>query len=153
MDDLRKTYLTKAAEYDAAIQQALATNDASSLARIRQLNTDVSTVLDQMLQQLTFAKKDTPLLVKERDQLVEKLRRIQMDYNGLRVNTDTLETLRRIREQEGGSYKQALYRYLLFFFIVCIGVLLMLLFVKSGSGQSESTASSAATPRMTPPLT
>lgn len=152
MEDLRKKYLTTSAEYDAAVQQALATNDASGVARIRQLNTDVSKLLDQMIQQLTFAKKETPMLIQERDRLVERLRRIQMDYNGLRVNTDTLETLRRIREQESGSYTQQLYRYLLFFFIVCVGILFMLLFVKKGS-QSESTASSAATPRMTPPLT
>lgn len=151
MNELRTKYLSKSAEYDAVIQQALTSNDSSLVVRIRQMNADVSTLLDQMIQALTFTKSDTPLLIKERDSLVEKLRRIQLDYNGLLVNTDSLETLRRIREQEGGSFKRDLYRYLLFFFIVCVGIVLMMLFVKKGS-QSESTASSAATPRMTPPL-
>jgi hypothetical protein len=151
MDEIRTKYLAKSAEYDSVIQQALASNDSTLIGRIRQLNTDVSTLLDQMLKALTFAKNDTPLLLKERDGLIEKLRRIQLDYNGLLVNTDKLETLRRIREQEEGSFKRDLFRYLMFFFIVCVGILLMILFVKKGS-QSESTATSAATPRMTPPL-
>jgi hypothetical protein len=152
MNELRTKYLAKSAEYDAAIQRAIATNDITMVAQIRQMNTDVSKLLDQMIQALTFAKNDTPILVKERDTLVQKLRRIQLDYNGLLVNTDKLETLRRIREQEGDSFKRDLYRYLLFFFIVCVGILLMILFVKKGS-QRDSTASSAATPSTMPPLT
>lgn len=151
MDQLRTQYQGKSASYDAAIQKALATNDASQIATIRQLNTDVSALLDKMIEQLTFAKKETPALVKERDALVEKLRRIQQDYNGLRANTDALETLRRIREGETSTFKRELYRYLALFFVVCVGVLLLILFVKGGS-QKESTATSAATPRMTPPL-
>jgi hypothetical protein len=152
MDELRSKYMNKTAEYDAAIQQALATNDSSMVARIRQMNTDIAALLDKMIESLTFTKSDTPLLIKERDGLVEKLRRIQLDYNGLLVNTDTLETLRRIREQEGGNAKRDLYRYLALFFVLCVGVILMIFFVKRG-GQSASTATSAATPSMTPPLT
>lgn len=151
MDELRKRYATLSAEYDAAVQQALATKDRRLVARIRKLNADVSKVLDEMIQKLTFAKKDTPLLVRERDILVEKLRRIQRDYNGLIVNTDTLETLRRIREQESGEGRRQLYRYLAFFFIVCVGVILMLLFARKGQS-SESAATSAPTPSITPPL-
>lgn len=151
MDTLRTQYLSKSTEYDAAIQQALASNDSTMLTRIRQMNTDVGSLLDKMIEQLTFAKKETPALVKERDGLVEKLRRIQQDYNGLRANTDTLETLRRIREGETSTFKRDLYRYLALFFILCVGVLLLILFVKGGS-QKDSTATSATTPRMTPPL-
>ena len=151
MDELRTKYMSKTAEYDAAVQQALATNDSSMVARIRQMNTDVAALLDKMIQALTFTKSDTPLLIKERDGLVEKLRRIQVDYNGLLVNTDTLETLRRIREQEGGTAKRDLYRYLALFFVLCVGVILMVFFVKRG-GQNASSATSAAAPSMTPPL-
>lgn len=151
MDELRKRYATTSAEYDAVVQQALATRDASLIERIRKLNTDVSKILDEMIQKLTFAKEDTPMLVKERDILVNKLTRIQRDYNGLIVNTDTLETLRRIREQEGGEGRRQLYRYLAFFFIVCVGILLMLLFVKGQ--KKESAATSAPMPSITPPLT
>lgn len=150
MDDLRAKYLRKTAEYDAAVQRAVAGNDVSQLPHIRQLNSELSALLDKMIEVMTFAKKDTPLIVKERDELVKKLRRIQMDYNGLLVNTDTLETLRRIRQQEGGAYERDLYRYLLFFFVVCVGVLLMILFVKRG--QAPSTASSAPMPTMSAPL-
>lgn len=150
MNDLRSKYLRKTAEYDAAVRQAFATKDVSQLPRIRQLNTEVTRLLDKMIEQMTFAKQETPVLVKERDILVKKLHRIQMDYNGLLVNTDTLETLRRIREQEGSAYQRDLYRYLVFFFVVCVGVLLMILFVKKG--QADTTASSAAMPSMSPPL-
>jgi hypothetical protein len=150
MDDLRAKYLRKTAEYDAAVRRAIAGNDVSQLPQIRKLNSELSVLLDKMIEVMTFAKKETPLIVKERDELVKKLRRIQMDYNGLLVNTDTLETLRRIRQQEGGAYERDLYRYLLFFFVVCVGVLLMILFVKKG--QAPSTASSAPMPTMSAPL-
>lgn len=152
MDELRKKYTRLSAEYDAAVQQALLTRDQRLLARVRTLNTEVSKLLDQMIQALTFAKKDTPILVRERDILVEKLRRIQRDYNGLLVNTDALETLRRIREQESGEGRRQLIRYLAFFFIVCAGVLLMLIFVRKGQ-KNESAATSAPMPSITPPLT
>lgn len=143
-------YKQQLAAYEAAIEQTIRANDASRLPQLRQMSEGIQKTLNKMIEGLTFLKKDTPNIQKERDFLVERLRQIQLDYNGLLVNTDTLETLRRIREQEGGDMKRDLYRYLLFFFVVCMGVVLLLLFT---TGQKkESTATSAPTPSMTPPL-
>ena len=151
MEELRAEYAKKSIEYDTTIQQALAKSDPSAIPRIKELNADLAKALDKMIEKLAMAKKDTPLLQRERDILIEKLRRIQKDYNGLIVNTDNLETLRRIREQEGGDTRRQLYRYLAFFFILCVGILLLILFVKGGQ-KKDSTATSAATPSMTPPF-
>ncbi len=152
MDELRTAYTAKLKEYDDTIAAALASRDATKLEKIRQLNVDITKLLEQMVEKMTFLKQDTPALAKERDILVAKLRRIQMDYNGLLVNTDALETLRRIREQEGGLAKRDLYRYLAFFFVVAIGIVLLLMFVR-GQSRMKSTDTSTSVPSTIPPLT
>ena len=151
MEELRKAYAKTSAEYDATIKQALATKDATMIKRIQELNGQLAKILDKMIEKLTFLKKDMPLLARERDILLNKLHRIQKDYNDLLVNRDNLETLRRIREQEGGDAHRQLYRYIAFFFILCIGILLLILFVKGGQ-KNVNTETSAATPSMMPPL-
>jgi ribosomal 50S subunit-associated protein YjgA (DUF615 family) len=152
MEELRTTYAAKMKEYDDTIKDALESRDATKVEKIRQLNMEIGKLLEKMIEQMTFLKQDTPLLKRERDILVEKLRRIQMDYNGLLVNTDELETLRRIREQEGGLAKRDLYRYLAFFFIVAIGIVLLLVFVR-GQSRMKSTETSTSVPSTIPPLT
>ena len=152
MEELRTTYAAKMKEYDDTIKDALESRDATKVEKIRQLNLEIGKLLEKMIEQMTFLKQDTPLLKRERDILVEKLRRIQMDYNGLLVNTDELETLRRIREQEGGLAKRDLYRYLAFFFIVAIGIVLLLVFVR-GQSRMKSTETSTSVPSTMPPFT
>lgn len=152
MDELRAAYTRKINEYDETIKSALERRDTTQVEKVKQLNAELSKLLEKMIETMTFLKKDTPRLEKERDELVKKLRRIQMDYNGLLVNTDALETLRRIREQEGGMAKRDLYRYLAFFFVVAIGIVLMMLFVK-GQSRMKSTETSTSVPKITPPLT
>lgn len=151
MDDLRKTYAAQMKEYDDLIATALANRDASMLPSIRDKATQIQATLNKMVETLTYLKKETPDLRTEREALLEKLRRVQRDYNVLVSNTDDLETLRRIRQEEGGEAKRQLYQYLLFFFVLAAGMVLYVLFM---SGQKkDSTPSSAATPAMSPPLT
>jgi hypothetical protein len=152
MEELRTTYAAKMKEYDDTIKDALDTRDASNVEKIRKLNMEIGKLLEKMIEQMTFLKQDTPLLKRERDILVEKLRRIQMDYNGLLVNTDELETLRRIRMQETDLTKRDLYRYLAFFFIVAIGIVLLLVFVR-GQSRMKSTETSTSVPSTMPPFT
>lgn len=151
MDELRAAYTSKINAYEDAIKDALDTRDATKLDKVKQLNTELSKLLEQMIEKMTFLKTETPALKIERDRLVEKLRRIQMDYNGMLVNTDALETLRRIREQESGLAKRDLYRHLAFFFVIAIGIVLMIIFVK-GQSRMNSTETSTSVPRMMPPL-
>ena len=149
MDELKAKYERQLKEYDDAINQAISTQDASKIDSLRQMNTALSKTLNEMIEKLTFLKKDTPELVQYRDQLVARLRQIQQDYNGLLVNTDTLETLRRIRQQESGEAKRELYWYMLFFLVVSVAMMLYLLFMTQ---RKDMTAMSANSPPMTAAL-
>lgn len=152
MDDLRKTYAAQMKEYDDLIATALANRDASMLPSIRDKATQIQATLNKMVETLTYLKKETPDLRTEREALLERLRRVQRDYNVLVSNTDDLETLRRIRQEEGSDAKRQLYQYLAFFFLLAVVMILYVLFM-SGRQKKDSTPSSAATPAMSPPLT
>lgn len=147
MDSLRQKYETQVKEYDRLVDEAIKAGDVSQIPKLREMNAQLAQVLNDMISQLTFLKQNTPNLKKERDELIERLRQIQRDYNGLLVNTDTLETLRRIRQQESRESDRQLYWFLIFFMVVCIAIVAYLLFV----GQTkERTAASARIPPRTP---
>lgn len=143
MDALRVKYEQQTKEYDALIEQAMQTDDVSQLPRLRDMNAAIARTLNEMIEQLTFLKKDTPNIKKERDELVDRLRQIQLDYNGLLVNTDNLETLRRIRQQESTEANRELYIYVGLFLAVC---LLLVLYLMFGSYRNDTTAASASMP-------
>ncbi len=149
MDELKAKYQRQLKEYDDAINAAISTQDGSKIESLKQMNMALTNTLNEMIEKLSFLKKDTPELVKYRDELIARLRDIQKDYNGLLVNTDTLETLRRIRQQESGEANRELYWYIVFFLIVCILIILYLAFVPQ---RNDMTATSANRPPMTAAL-
>lgn len=146
MDELKVKYERQLKEYDDAINEAISTQDSSKIESLKQMNMALSKTLNDMIEKLTFLKKETPELVRYRDELVTRLRQIQMDYNGLLVNTDKLETLRRIRQQESGEAKRELYWYMIFFLVVSISMMLYLVFMTQ---RKDMTAMSANSPPMT----
>jgi hypothetical protein len=101
-----------------------------------------------MIQQLV-AMKNNYSAEEELTELLNDLRQIQRDYNGLIKETDTLETLRRIRQQEDVSVKRELYWYLIVFVFVAILFLGYLLFY----GKRAATAPIANTVPSSPNLT
>jgi hypothetical protein len=143
MDELRAKYERQLKEYDALVDRSLTTNDTAQLTKIRELNQSIAKTLNEMIEKSTFLKKDTPSLTKERDELVSRLRQIQLDYNGLLVNTDQLETLRRIRQQESSESNRQLYLYIGFFLLVCLILIVSLTFMTQ---RKESTAPMARMP-------
>lgn len=143
MDALRAKYERQLKEYDDLVRVSLQSGDASQIPKLRDLNASISKTLNEMIQQLTFLKRDTPDIKKERNELIERLRQIQKDYNGLLVNTDQLETLRRIRQQESSEANRLLYMYLFFFLAVCVAVFLYLMFMTQ---RKDTTAASASMP-------
>ncbi len=145
METLRTRYGAQMREYDRLI----AAGSVASLPRIRQLNIEIGKTLDQMITQLTFLKKTTPSIQKERTELINQLSRIQKEYNELASNRDQLETLRRIRMEESTDATRMLYRYLLAFFVACAGLIVILFFM---SQRKEITAPIASTPPMTAAL-
>lgn len=143
MDEIRVKYERQIKEYEDIVATALDTNDTTQLARIRSMNQAIAKTLNEMIEKSTFLKKDTPSLTKERDELVSRLRQIQMDYNGLLVNTDQLETLRRVRQQESTEANRQLYWYIGFFLLVCLLLIVYLAFM---THRNDSTAPMASMP-------
>jgi hypothetical protein len=143
MDELRVKYQRQVKEYDDLVSATLNTNDTAQLAKIRAMNQAIAKTLNEMIEKSTFLKKDTPSLTRERDELVSRLRQIQLDYNGLLVNTDQLETLRRIRRQESTEANRELYLYIGFFLLVCLILIVYLAFM---THRKDSTAPMASMP-------
>lgn len=149
MDELRVKYENQLKEYDALVDTAINTNDTTYIAKLRALNEGIAKTLNEMIQKLTFMKKESPSLTKERDELITRLRQIQMDYNGLLVNTDNLETLRRIRQQESTEANRQLYIYFGLFLLVCLILVVYLAFM---SHRKDTTAARASMPPTTAAL-
>jgi len=142
MDALQRKYERQLKEYDALLV-------SGDKTKLREVNVAISKTLHEMIEMLTFLKKETPSLKQERDELLVKLRRIQRDYNGLVTNTDELETLRRIRAEESDQGKRELSWYLLLFLLAsfCLMVYVFLY------GRKEATAAIASAVPTTPALT
>jgi hypothetical protein len=125
-------------------------NDPSRLPELRTMSEGIQATLNKMIESLTYLKKETPDLKAERDKLLADLRRIQQDYSAMLVNTDDLETLRRIRQQENGEAKRLLMIYLFAFLFVCTMLILYLMYTGRKTPTSQTTA---ATPTTSPALT
>lgn len=147
---LDTNYQSQVAAYEAAVNTSIQQNDPSRLQELRTMSEGIQTTLNKMIENLTYLKKETPDLKAERDKLLEDLRRIQQDYSAMLVNTDDLETLRRIRQQENGEARRQLLLYLIaFLFVSCM---LFVYMVYTGR-KTPTSATTAATPTMSPALT
>ena len=145
MDTLKAKYTTQLAEYDTLSSQAIQTNDTTKIPKLRELNIAIAATLNEMIEKLTFLKQNTPDIKQERDKFIQKLGQIQRDYNGLIEATDTLETLRRIRQQASHDADSQLQLYLLFFLLLALCIVFYILFMAQ---RKDTTAASARTPPM-----
>lgn len=143
MDELRAKYEQQIKEYEDLVKTAIQTEDVSQVPILREKNIAISTTLNRMIEKLTFLKKETPSLSSERDVLISRLRQIQQDYDGLKENTDKLETLRMIRQQEGTEANRQLYLFIGFFLLMC---LVMVLYLAFATHRKDSTAPMASMP-------
>lgn len=149
MDTLKTKYTSQLAEYDTMSARAIQTSDTSKIPKLRELNIAIAATLNQMIEQLTFLKQNTPNIKQERDKLIQKLAEIQKDYSGLIEANDTLETLRRIREHVKSDTDYELHIYLLFFLLFALCIVFYVLFMAQ---RKDTTAASASTPPMTAAL-
>jgi hypothetical protein len=147
---LDTNYQAQVAAYEAAMNSSIQRNDPSKLPELRTMSEGIQTTLNKMIENLTYLKKDTPDIKAERDTLLETLRRIQLDYSAMVTNTDDLETLRRIRQQETGEARRELTLYLMAFLFVCCMLLVYLVYTGRKAPTSQTAA---ATPTMSPALT
>jgi hypothetical protein len=149
-DELNLQYKQQVKEYEDAMMAALQANAPSQLPDLRAKSEAIQATLSKMVESLTYLKKETSDVRVKRDALLEDLRRIQQDYSAMLVNTDDLETLRRIRQQESGEARRTLNLWLLAFLFVAMALLVYIVF----KGRKEDTSSaSAPTPTMSPALT
>lgn len=144
------TYKQQVAAYEAEMEASIRQNDPSKLPQLKTKSEAIQATLNKMIENLTYLKKETPDIRGERDTLLEKLRRIQADYGAMLTNTDDLETLRRIREQENGEARRMLILYLFAFLFVSMMLVVYLVYTGRKTPTSPTTA---ATPSMSPPLT
>jgi hypothetical protein len=145
MDALKAKYVSQLAEYDSLSSQAITAEDTSKIPKLREMNVKISETLNEMIENLTFLKQNTTDIKEERNKFIQKLGQIQRDYNGLIVATDTLETLRRIRQQASHDADSQLRLYLLFFLLLALCIVFYVLFMAQ---RKDSTAPSASTPPM-----
>jgi len=144
MDVLQAKYTTQLAEYDALTAQAIQSDDVTAIPQIRAKNVQIAATLNEMITSLTFLKQNTTSTVKqERDALIQKLVQIQNDYNSLNESKDTLETLRRIRQQVNYDAQSQLRLYLLFFLLFALCIVFYVMFMAQ---KKDTTAASASTP-------
>ena len=148
MDALRTAHVNQLTQYQNIIETAITEKDSSKLPEIIALNIALTNRLDTMIEQLATMKQNNSAEA-ELNELLADLRQIQRDYNGLIKETDTLETLRRIRQQEDVSIKRELYWYLIVFVFVAILLIAYLLFY----GKRAATAPIANTVPSSPNLT
>jgi hypothetical protein len=138
-------YQTLANTYQSLADEALAdpTKLQANVEKMKTLNAEMATILDKEIADMTSAGASGDIATL-RDELIEKLRKIQKDYNGLLVNTDKLETLRRIRGFQEKDWKSELRLYIIFFGILA-GILLLFLLFKRQSMVSTNVAPTSAT--------
>jgi hypothetical protein len=150
LTELNTQYTTLKASYDRLVAQALANPGriAVILPQIQTINQEMATVLSQMLTELQYARESSNSDA-YRTQLIETLTRIQSDYNGLKTNTDALQTLRRIRSFQDTSWKSTLTMYLALFLVVGILLALVVLFRRQ---TKVSTIAPTMSPTAMPPL-
>ena len=148
MDALRTAHVNQLTQYQNIIETAITEKDSSKLPEIIAINIALTNRLDTMLTLLATMKQNNSAEA-ELTELLADLRQIQRDYNGLIKETDTLETLRRIRQQEDVSIKRELYWYLIIFVFVAILLIAYLIFY----GKRAATAPIANTVPSSPNLT
>ena len=143
-------YQTLAQQYQGLADEALRdpTKLQSNTEKMKILNTRMAGLLDSAIADMTSAGASGDL-ARQRDKLIEKLRRIQRDYNGLLVNTDKVQTLRRIRGFQEEDWKGKLQLYIIFFAILA-GVMFLIVLFKRQRVESANIAPMSATSM--PPL-
>jgi hypothetical protein len=149
-EELNTQYRQQLKEYNDTLERSIQQNDPRRLPELRKMSEQIQTTLNKMVESITYMKRETPDIRKERNALLEKLRRIQRDYNAMIVNTDDLETLRRIREQENGEARRLLLLYLIAFLFVSVMLVVYLVYVGRKPDTSQATV---AMPTMSAPLT
>lgn len=151
MSEYKAEYDRLVAQYTQLIDETIGDPSTlnANLPKITATATQLAAVLEEMTRQLATVSTPTTTLEQERDVLLQRLRQIQLDYNGLLQNTDKLETLRRIRDYQDTSWRSTFNLYLIPFFILALVLFLVVLFVRQRDATSSSPMSATTSPSLT----
>jgi len=145
MNALQQTYAIKKSAYETMIASS-----NPNMNELKRLNTELSDILTQMLNELAKVKEDAGHIEQYRNDLVRKLVVIQKDYTTLLNEREQLRTLRALREYEETKFNAAFFWYGLVFTILAILFFFILLWKGHKTTTSPTTTNSAT---MIPPLT
>jgi hypothetical protein len=147
LDELSARLTSLRAQYTTLASQATSTpaQVPTLLPQIQSINQQIAGVLDQMLTQMQYARQG-PNSEAYRDELTATLARIQMDYNGLKTNTDALQTLKRIRSFQDTSWQPMMNLYIGLFLL--FGIILVLVMVFRRQTNASTPATIASPPAM-----
>ena len=134
-------------EYSRLVTEALANPNQvdTSVEQIKAKNIQIANMLDQMIRESSMSGSMSPDVEAARTELVNKLQRIQTDYNGLIQNTDKLETLRRIRSFKQESSQTDLQMYLFAFLFLALLVIGVLIFKRQNADTAPMMPTSPTT--------
>lgn len=145
MDILERRYEQQRAQYDRELAGLSSTSNVrEKFERLKRLNRELSTTLDQLIQRVVQMKDKTGNISVYRDELIAKLTKIQKQYDELSADRDAAETIRRIRAFEDTEWKRTALLYLIIFLILAIVVFLVLLFFQK-KVTTTATPTTAAT--------
>lgn len=123
MDALERDYRNTKRYYDSLI----AMNRPYLVFQIQHVNYQLSFILHRMLEEVSKVKGDASKLKPYRDELIQKLIKIQNDSSILQKQKDQYETLKALQTHEKTKFNAALFWYMILLFILTmtfIGVLL-----------------------------
>jgi len=151
MNESKARYDQLVAQYTQLIDETIASPSKmnENLPKITSTANQLAAVLEEMTRQLAMVSSPTSTLESERDLLVQRLRQIQLDYNGLLQNTDKLETLRRIREYQDTSWRSSFNLQLGFFLGLAIVLLLVVVFLRQRATTTSNPISATTSPSLT----
>jgi hypothetical protein len=151
MSDLKVTYEAQMEQYRTLANEAIldSTKIDANVEKLKTLNAEIAITLDQMITLLSRTSFDMNSEATQ-SELLEKLQRIQRDYNGLIQTKDKLETLRRIKEFEKATQSNTVFIYVISIGILAILLLLFMFFRGRSSYLPSANAIPMAATTMAP---
>jgi len=151
MSDLKAIYEAQMEQYRTLANEAIldSTKIDANVEKLKTLNAEIAITLDQMITLLSRTSFDMNSEATQ-SELLEKLQRIQRDYNGLIQTKDKLETLRRIKEFEKATQSNTVFIYVISIGILAILLLLFMFFRGRSSYLPSANAIPMAATTMAP---
>jgi hypothetical protein len=122
LKDLEVRYQAASREYDAKVTAALATANATAAAAAVKAKQDMVRITEEMVSVTT--QTPTPDLDTKHRQFLDRLHKLQAEYDTLSASNDQLKTLQAIRAREEEKFEGPFYFFGGLFVLSCAALLL-----------------------------